>query len=72
MDLEEIGLGSVVWIDLTQDGNKWRALVSTAMNLRVLQCAAEFLDQLMNCYLLKKNSAPSLPVSKQVRTAKLT
>jgi hypothetical protein len=41
---EEIGLDSVVWIDLIQDGNKWRALVSNVMNHRVLQCAAEFLD----------------------------
>jgi hypothetical protein len=44
MDLEEIGLKSVVWIDLNLDGKKWRALVSTVMNIRVLQCAAEFLD----------------------------
>jgi len=43
MDLEEIGLDSVVWTDLTQDGDKWRAVVSKVMNLGVLQCAAEFL-----------------------------
>lgn len=71
MDLEEIGLDSVVRIYLTQDGKKWLALVSKVMKLRVLQCAADFLDQLMNYDLLKKTSAPNLPLSKQVRTAKL-
>jgi hypothetical protein len=36
MDLREIGWGSVDWIQLTQDRNRWRALVNTVMNLRVL------------------------------------
>jgi hypothetical protein len=36
MDLREIGWGGVDWIDLAQDRNRWRALVSTVMNLRVL------------------------------------
>jgi hypothetical protein len=35
MDLEEVGWGDVDWIGLTQDRDKWRALVSTVMNLRV-------------------------------------
>jgi hypothetical protein len=35
MDLREIGLGDMDWIDLAQDRNKWRALVNTVMNLRV-------------------------------------
>jgi hypothetical protein len=35
MDLREIGWGGVDWIDLAQDRNQWRALVNTAMNLRV-------------------------------------
>jgi hypothetical protein len=35
MDLLEIGLGVVDWIGLTQDRYRWRALVNTAMNLRV-------------------------------------
>jgi len=42
--LKKSVLESVVWIDLNLDGNKWRALVSRVMNLRVLQCGAEFLD----------------------------
>jgi hypothetical protein len=35
MDLRETGWGSMDWIDLAQDRNKWRALVNTVMNLRV-------------------------------------
>jgi hypothetical protein len=34
MDLRDIGLGSVDWIQLAQDRNRWRALVNTVMNLR--------------------------------------
>jgi hypothetical protein len=36
MDLTEIGLGSVDWIQLAQDRNRWRAVVNTVMNPRVL------------------------------------
>jgi hypothetical protein len=35
MDLREIGWGGMDWIDLAQDGDQWRALVNTVMNLRV-------------------------------------
>jgi hypothetical protein len=35
MDLREIGRDGVDWIDLVQDRDQWRALVNTAMNLRV-------------------------------------
>jgi hypothetical protein len=35
MDLLEIGWGSVDWIGLAQDRDKWRALVNAVMNLRV-------------------------------------
>jgi hypothetical protein len=35
MDRREIGLGDVDWINLTQDRDRWRALVNTVMNLRV-------------------------------------
>jgi hypothetical protein len=35
MDLLEIGWGSVDWIGLAQDRNKWRALVNAVMNIRV-------------------------------------
>jgi hypothetical protein len=36
MDLREIGWGSVDWIQLAQDRDRWRALMNTVMNLRVL------------------------------------
>jgi hypothetical protein len=36
MDLREIGWGSVDWIQLAQDRDRWQALVNTVMNLRVL------------------------------------
>jgi hypothetical protein len=36
MNHREIGWGSVDWIQLAQDRDLWRALVNTAMNLRVL------------------------------------
>jgi hypothetical protein len=35
MDLREIGLGGD-WIRLAQDRDRWRAIVSAVMNLRVL------------------------------------
>ena len=35
MDLEEVGGGCEDWMELTQDRERWRALVSTVMNLRV-------------------------------------
>jgi hypothetical protein len=35
MDLEEVGWGDVDWIDLAQDSNRWRAVVNSALNLRV-------------------------------------
>jgi hypothetical protein len=36
MDLREIGLGVVDWIRLSQDRDRWRAVVSAVINLRVL------------------------------------
>jgi hypothetical protein len=35
MDLREIGWDCMDWIDLAQNRDQWRALVSTVMNLRV-------------------------------------
>ena len=35
MDLQAVGCRSVNCIDLVQDRNRWRALVSAVMNLRV-------------------------------------
>ena len=39
MDLQDLGCGYVDWIALAQDSDRWRTLVSAAMNLR-----GEFLD----------------------------
>ena len=35
MNLQEVGGGCGDWIELAQDSDRWRALVSTVMNLRV-------------------------------------
>jgi hypothetical protein len=35
MDLGEVGWGSVDWIGLAQDRNRWRALVNSLLNLRI-------------------------------------
>jgi hypothetical protein len=35
MDLRQVGWGSIDWINLAQDRNRWRALVNAVKNLRV-------------------------------------
>jgi len=35
MDLQEVGGGCGDWMELAQDRDRWRPLVSTVMNLRV-------------------------------------
>jgi hypothetical protein len=36
IDLTEIGWGGVDWIRVAQDRDRWRAVVSVVMNLRIL------------------------------------
>jgi hypothetical protein len=35
MDVQEVGVGCGDWMELAQDRDRWRALVSTVKNLRV-------------------------------------
>ena len=35
MDLQEVGAGCGDWMELAQDRDRWRALMSTVMNIRV-------------------------------------
>ena len=34
MHLQEVGVGGGDWMEMAQDRDRWRALVSTVMNLR--------------------------------------
>jgi len=42
MDFLEVGWEDMDWIDLTQDRDRWRALVNAPMNHRVLYNAGNF------------------------------
>jgi hypothetical protein len=42
MDLLEIGVNVVDWIGLAQDRYRWRALVNSVMNLRVILNAGNY------------------------------
>jgi hypothetical protein len=43
MDHQKVSCRAVDWIELAQDRDSWRALVSGVMNLRVTENAGNFL-----------------------------
>ena len=43
IDLQEVGRGCGDWMELTEDRDRWRVLVSTVMILRVPKNAGNFL-----------------------------
>jgi hypothetical protein len=43
-DLTKIGWSGMDWIDLAQDGDQWRDLVNTVMNLRVPSKCCQILE----------------------------
>jgi hypothetical protein len=44
MDLRKTGWGSVDWIQLAHNRDRWRAVVNTVMNLRVLAPRSYYQD----------------------------
>ena len=58
MDFQEVGGGCRDWMELAQNRDRWRALVSTVRNLRGSENAGNFLTSCRTSKLLKKDSAP--------------
>jgi len=58
INVKEIGWYGVDWIRPVPDGDQWRAVVNTIMDLRVPQRGWGILRLLSECPLLKKDSAP--------------
>jgi len=58
MDLQEMAGRCGDWMELAQGRDRWRALVSTVMNLRVPKNAGNFLTSCRTGLLLKEDFAP--------------
>ena len=43
MDFQEVGCEVMDWIDLAENGDRWRVLVKAVMNFRVPQNVGNFL-----------------------------
>jgi uncharacterized protein YcaQ len=69
MDLREIGLGGVDWIRLSQDRDRWRAVVSAVMNLRVLAPRSQLV---YTYYILPLEAQARLNGKNSIRTSKRT
>jgi hypothetical protein len=44
MDLQEVGCGCMDWLELAQNRNRWREIVTKVINLRGSIKCREFLD----------------------------
>jgi hypothetical protein len=56
LDLGEVEC-YVMWIHMAQDNNQWNANVNSNEPFSFIKCG-EFLDQLSDSWLLKKESVP--------------
>jgi hypothetical protein len=63
MDLQEVGGCRGDWMELAQDRERWRALVSTVRDFRVPLKCGEFLDWLQRLISFSRRTLP-LGVSK--------
>jgi hypothetical protein len=57
VDLRVLEWGGMDWNDLAQDGDQWRALENTVINLRVRYSFGKILENLSDWWALKKGTA---------------